>query len=157
MGKYDELCILQQAALNRYVDYEQACYTFAENFFDSLIKYLECSETVIKYHLSASPTDIVSDCPLHQALTRQNDGFYEIYFSLTLANQESQDMILISFKLKKAADHYTIRAGLQRRDFEIAGTDDLISVYEYFYSTIKNYYEQDGYMKPTSNTIGFVV
>ncbi len=157
MGKYDELCILQQAALNRYTDYEQACYTFAENFFDGLIKYLECPEKAIKYHLSGHPNDIVNECPLYQALTRQNDGYYEIYFSLTLAGEESQDIILISFKLKKATDHYSIRAGMQRKDFEVAGTDDVISIYDYIYSTIKKYYEQDGYMKPTSNIIGFVV
>jgi len=157
MGKFNELCTLQQAAFNRYAEYEQCCYIFADNFFGGLRKYLDCPEGAIKFHVSGQQEDVRGECPLHQALIRQNDGFYEVYFSLTLSNEDIQDIILVSCKIKKAADHYTVRIGMQRKDFEVAGSDDLMNIYDHIYSTIKNYYDQDGYMKPTCNIIGFIV
>lgn len=157
MAKYDDLCTMSQDAINRYNQYTTDCYEFAGYFFSGLNEYLNCPEDTIKFYQLQEPLDINRQCLLRDAMSHSPDGFFEIYFSLTLKQPDLEDTILIAMRIKKNADCFIVRIGMSRQEFEIRGKEDSARAYDYIFDAIKTYYERDGFIKTASTPIGFAV
>lgn len=157
MAKYNDLCSMSQAALDRYNQYTTDCYEFAASFFSGLKDYLDCPDDAISFYLPEEPLSLTKLCALRDAMFHSPDGSCEIYFSLTLKQAALNDTILIAAKFKKRVDHFIIRIGMSRREFEIHSKEDITSACDYIFDAIKAYYERDGFIKATASPIGFAV
>lgn len=157
MSKYDDLCAEYQQASARFNQYADYCYTFADEFFTGLKEYLDCPDDTIKFYAPQDMLDIKQGCDLKKALLHSPDGYYSLCFSLTLKNSGEQDVVLAALRIKKASDYFLVKVGLSRKEFEISAKEDFIPAFDYIYDSIKNYYQRDGFIKSTSNPIGFAV
>lgn len=157
MTKYDDLCIMSHAAINRYNQYTTDCYEFAGSFFSWLNEYFNCPEDTIKFYRLEDPLDINKQCLLRDAMSHSPDGFFEIYFSLTLKQSDLEDTILIAMRIKKNVNCFLVRIGMSRQEFEIRGKEDSALAYDYIFDAIRSYYERDGFIKTASAPIGFAV
>lgn len=157
MSKYNDLCTLSQAALNRYNQYTTDCYEFAGRFFSGLNEYFDSPEDAIKFYSPEEMPDLAKICPLRDAMLHRPDGSFEMLFSLTLKLSSSDDTILAAIRIKMSANCFIVCIGMSRREFEIHSKEDLICAYDYIFNAIKSYYDRDGFIKTASNPIGFAV
>lgn len=157
MAKYDDLCALSQAALNRYTQYTDDCCAFTESFFSGLKEYFSYPDDTLRFYSPDESLDLTKLCTLREAMKHCTDGFFELYFSLTLRPPALDDTILAVMRVKKNPDCYIIRIGMSRREFEIHGEADLTRVYDYIFESIKAYYDRDGFIKSATNPIGFAL
>lgn len=157
MAKYDDLCALSQAALSRYTQYTADCYEFADSFFSGMKEYFNYPEEALGFYPVTDTFDASELCTLHDAMQHCPDGFFELYFSLTLKQPSLKDTILAAMRVKKNTDSFIVRLGMSRREFEIHSREDLTQAYDYIFDAIKNYYERDGFIKSASNPIGFAL
>ncbi len=143
MSKYEQLCESYRASVERLLHYKSDCFSFAYQFFEGLKKYLEIPEMDIKFHLGNEPDNITKDCTLKEAMLLREDGCYLITFSLTLKASTGSEIVLIPFKFRKIDEGYTIYMLNLRQEFNIQHMQQLVGVYDFIFTELKNFYEQD--------------
>lgn len=157
MSKYDDLCTEYQLASARFDQYADNCYTFADDFFSGLKEYFDCPDDAITFYAPKDMLDINQGCDLKAALLHNPDGYYALYFSVTLKTSATQDIVLAALRIKQAANCFLVKVGLSRKEFEIKTKEDLIPAFDYIFDSIKSYYQKDGFIKSTAAPIGFAV
>lgn len=157
MSKYESLCAEYHAALTRFNQYADDCYDFAEEFFAALREYFGCPKESIKFYAPQDELDTTQGCSLRDAMFHNPDGFYTVYFSLTLKIPAAQDIVLAAVRIKKSDPHFMIKVGMNRKEFEVASKPDMIQAFDYIFTGIKGYYQKDGFIKSSTSPIGFAV
>lgn len=157
MSKYSDLCTEYQQALARFNQYTEHCYIFAQEFFSGLKEYLECPDDAISFFAPTDELSISQGCSLKEAMLHNPDGYYSVYFSLTLKDRAAEDVVLVALRIKKAGTHFVARIGLSRKEFEIASKEDLLPAFNYIFNGIISYYQKDGFIKTTPSQIGFAI
>lgn len=157
MSRYQELCAEYLEALTRFNQYTDDCCSFAEEFFATLQNHFECPADSVRFYAPQEELDTLKNCTLHKAMLHNSDGFYAIYFSLTLKETTSEDTVLIVLRVKKLDHCFRVKIGMNRKEFEISTKEDLPAIFDYIYDGIKNYYQKDGFIKSTASPIGFAI
>lgn len=158
MSKYQELCSEYHEALDRFNQYTECCYMFADEFFNALKNYFKYPADSVKFYAPQEELDLANGCSLRDAMLHNPDGFFTVYFSLTLKDAAAEDVVFAAARIKKLVTGFRVKIGMSRQEFEITKSEDMIPAFDYIYDGIKNYYQKDEFIKKSnSNPIGFAV
>lgn len=146
MTRYEELCIAYAKNLADFKGYKETSYRFAVTLMEELKKEFNIPDERLKLRSKDDPKEVTEN--MLEAMDMQKDTFWHIRFSITVcADKEEQLKESMSFEIsiKKMSDHFLL-AIPNEREFsiiEVDGKYNFKDFFEYLFSSLKNFYEQE--------------
>ncbi len=146
MTRYEELCKAYAKNLHDFKTYKETCYRFAVTLMEELKQEFNIPDERLKLRSKDDPKEVTES--MLEAMDMQKDTYWHIRFSITVCSDTDENLkesMSFEISIKKIGASF-ILAIPNEREFTIEereGRYNFKTFFDYLFSSLKSFYEQE--------------